>query len=273
MEILTMARKKAKGAGDGANLRQPEKEIKISSIRELLVPNDWTPEQQEATLNAWRTKHQEWCRALDNHVTLKAVDLKAYEQGCKEWADFQTTWDQWQIDHFVEGLKVLTANPPKEWASDQVANAKRLLWLFTYNPQEERRKSALLIIDSTRSSVRRNLWMLLVVWLQWFDGARDEREWQRTFTDECRASILKNLGQLDSLRDEYQDVPEVQTAVHLDLTALLRAVYSEARESAARNRGMPPSSLPETCPWSWEQIQDRWFDPGMDDNLWASWAL
>ena len=268
-----MARKQAKVVGDGARRRRPKQENTVSAILHLLVPDDYTSEQQEAALNDWKAKHPEWCNNPDNHVTLEMVDRRAYEQACKEWADLQARWNPWQIDHFVEWLKALTANPPADLSPDQIARAEQLLWLFTYNPQEERRKSALLLIDLTRSSVRCNLWLLLVVWLQWFDRARDELEWQRTSTDECRAAILKDLRQLDRLRDEYQDIPEAQTAVQLDLTDLLRAVYSEARGAAARNRGMPPSSLPETCPWSWEQIQDRGFEPGMDDNLWAIWTL
>jgi hypothetical protein len=44
--------------------------------------------------------------------------------------------------------------------------------------------------------------------------------------------------------------------------ATLATLYAQARQDAARQMGTPPEALPETCPWTIEQILDHDFYPG-----------
>jgi hypothetical protein len=44
---------------------------------------------------------------------------------------------------------------------------------------------------------------------------------------------------------------------------VLAEVYVRARDKAARESRLPPSTFPETCPWTYDQIIDPDFFPGV----------
>ncbi len=51
---------------------------------------------------------------------------------------------------------------------------------------------------------------------------------------------------------------------------MLVAMYKRGRKAAARSSGLPVSTFPEECPWTYEQAMDEEFFPGMpksDDPL------
>ncbi len=44
---------------------------------------------------------------------------------------------------------------------------------------------------------------------------------------------------------------------------VLADVYVRARDKAARESRLPQGTLPEACPWTYEQVIDPWFFPGL----------
>jgi hypothetical protein len=44
---------------------------------------------------------------------------------------------------------------------------------------------------------------------------------------------------------------------------VLAETYKRARKAAARSSGLPPSTFPEECPWTYEQMMDEDFFPGL----------
>jgi hypothetical protein len=129
--------------------------------------------------------------------------------------------------------------------------------------EELLRRCDLTLAKSAQSSMRLNLWLLLVLWLQW-----KGEDWEVPFTQECREAMLDSLTQLDALRNERPDLPEMQEAAQFDPEGLLQGVYERARVSVAqnrvsRNKPMPLAGLPTICPWTWAQICDQEFEPDM----------
>jgi hypothetical protein len=99
-------------------------------------------------------------------------------------------------------------------------------------------------------AVENRLAVLVRHLLKWqYQLARRQRgrSWRSTIWEQ-RQRLHRLLKQSPSLR------PHV--------TAMIEEEYTSIRARTLDETGLPPSTLPETCPWTVEQILDETFWPG-----------
>jgi hypothetical protein len=86
--------------------------------------------------------------------------------------------------------------------------------------------------------------------LKWvYQPARRSGSWRRTLT-----VTRQRLARV--LRDN--------PSLHAQLPVLIPSVYTDARELAAAETGLPLATFPEACPWRPEQVLDVGFPPEED---------
>jgi len=126
------------------------------------------------------------------------------------------------------------------WTQEQAAllRAGRMDALDTKNLVEE--------IESMGSSERREMSSrmreLLKHLLKWhYQAGRRSRSWQ--------ASI-------DKQRDGLDDVLRFNPSLKARLDETFREEYPRARRHALTDTGLRPELIPETCPWTLEQVMD-----------------
>jgi len=86
-----------------------------------------------------------------------------------------------------------------------------------------------------------------------YQTERFTRSWAGTIT-RCRADLVRVVAQSPSL--------DPLEGGKVDRSALMEKIYKWARRGAAAETGLPASALPETCPYTFDQILDPDFLPG-----------
>jgi Domain of unknown function DUF29 len=100
---------------------------------------------------------------------------------------------------------------------------------------------------SDRREIKSRLIVLLVHLLKWqLQPEMRSKSWSGTIREQ-RRKIDELLGESPSLR------PSIPQTVE--------AAYTEAREDAAEETGLPERAIPEACPFTPEQVLERSFLP------------
>lgn len=140
------------------------------------------------------------------------------------------------------------------WAEEQarLAREKGVNALDLLNVAEELRDLGRNQVDKRDS----HLTTLLMHLLKWqFQPRRRSRSWRLTVL-RCRRDLERVFGKSTSLNP--------LTSRRDDWDALLRQLYRDARDYAIAETGLPASALPETCPYTIDQILDPDFLPGSE---------
>jgi hypothetical protein len=126
------------------------------------------------------------------------------------------------------------------WLTEQAAHLRAKQWeaLDLENVVE--------VIESLgneqRHAVESHLRALLLHLLKWtYQPERRRRSW--------RSSI-------NNARAEIEARPRRSPSLQRELPEFLSWAYPKARHAAADEMGLPPSTFPETCPWSLDQLQE-----------------
>jgi hypothetical protein len=101
--------------------------------------------------------------------------------------------------------------------------------------------------NEQRHAIESHLRILLLCLVKWLSQPERRGEGRRHSINNARAEIEARLRRNPSLRHE---VPE-----------FLAWAYPKARRAAADETGLPRAMVPETCPWTLEQLQDEDFLP------------
>ncbi len=100
---------------------------------------------------------------------------------------------------------------------------------------------------SDKREVGSRLTVLVLHLLKWqYQPERRGQSWQATIREQRRA-VRGLLKESPSLKSSLADVVD--------------AAYTDGREEATDETGLPESTLPGTCPWSFDQLMDRAFWP------------
>lgn len=89
--------------------------------------------------------------------------------------------------------------------------------------------------------------VLLIHFLKWdHQPARRSQSWANTIAEQ-RRRVARRLTDSPSLKARLDEAIE--------------AAYGDARLRASSQTGLYPDAFPETCPYSWDEIMDRPFEP------------
>ncbi|WP_067583606.1 DUF29 domain-containing protein [Endozoicomonas ascidiicola] len=90
------------------------------------------------------------------------------------------------------------------------------------------------------------LFMHLLKWQYQPERREQGSSWERTIKEQ-RKQILRLLADSPGLKGK--------------LTAMLPTAWNRALEDAQDETGLPISTFPQTCPWSFQQVVDKTFWP------------